>query len=344
MRNANGFGGISHLGGNRRKPYRARVTVGWTPEGKQIFKTIGYFETKTKALAALLEYNDDPNRVDAKKITLKEVYERWSAVKYEGMPQGTLNTYKMGYNYIKHLDNVPFVQIKSDHVRDCIKNCEKGKSTKTRIKSVFSQLFDWAMENDIVNKNYASFVKIKIDPEDEESRRVPFTNDEIKLLWEHKDTPYIYSILILLYSGIRIKELFILKNADINLKDRWFKTGVKTSAGKNRYIPIHDDILPLFEKLYDPNYKYFFRFENKDKEVDYNVYRREIWDAILEKLNMKHLPHDTRHTFVSEMYRKGAKEVYLQRIIGHSNGNVTQHYTHDDLGDLLTEINKIDYK
>lgn len=344
MRNANGFGGISNLGGNRRKPYRARVTAGWTEDGKQIYKTIGYFASQQEAYAALLEYHDDPNTIDNKKITFQEIYDRWSNVKYESAGKGAIAAYKMAYNYAKHLNDTPFVKIKADHIRECIKRCTKGKSTKTRIKVLFNQLFEWAMENDIVNKNYATFVKIESNPEDEETSRVPFTNEEIQRLWEHKDTDYIESILIMLYSGIRIKELFILKNKNINLEERWFKTGVKTSAGKDRYIPIHDAVLPLFEKLYDQNYKYFFRFEDKDKEVDYNVYRREIWNPILEKLNMKHLPHDTRHTFTSEMYRKGAKELYLQRIIGHSDGNVTQRYTHDDIADLLKEVNKIDYK
>lgn len=40
MRRANGSGNVVKMKGNRRKPWRARVTVGWTEDGKQILKNI----------------------------------------------------------------------------------------------------------------------------------------------------------------------------------------------------------------------------------------------------------------------------------------------------------------
>lgn len=40
----NKTGSITKMSGKRRKPYRARITLGWEAEtGKQIFGTIGYF-------------------------------------------------------------------------------------------------------------------------------------------------------------------------------------------------------------------------------------------------------------------------------------------------------------
>ena len=42
MRLANGFGSVVYLGKKRRKPYGARVTVGWTDEGKQKYKYINF--------------------------------------------------------------------------------------------------------------------------------------------------------------------------------------------------------------------------------------------------------------------------------------------------------------
>ncbi len=53
MRLPNGFGSVSKLPGNRRKPYRARVTVGWETDKaagtiKQRFKTIGYTKQRKK--------------------------------------------------------------------------------------------------------------------------------------------------------------------------------------------------------------------------------------------------------------------------------------------------------
>lgn len=47
MKNPNGYGGISKLPGNRRKPYRVRLTAGWQyqTDGKplQKYHTLGYY-------------------------------------------------------------------------------------------------------------------------------------------------------------------------------------------------------------------------------------------------------------------------------------------------------------
>ena len=48
----NGFGSVHKLTGNRRKPYRVRITVGWKDANDinktQKYKTIGYFATKER--------------------------------------------------------------------------------------------------------------------------------------------------------------------------------------------------------------------------------------------------------------------------------------------------------
>ena len=65
MRLPNGFGSVYKLSGNRRKPWVARKTTGWTfDEEKQksypIYAFVGYYESRKEALTALAEYNKDP--------------------------------------------------------------------------------------------------------------------------------------------------------------------------------------------------------------------------------------------------------------------------------------------
>ena len=84
MRRANGSGNIYKMkGGKWRNPWRVRVTVGWelnqeTGRCKQNLKTIGYYPTRAEAEAALVAYQECPYDLDAKDITFKELYERWS--------------------------------------------------------------------------------------------------------------------------------------------------------------------------------------------------------------------------------------------------------------------------
>ena len=49
MRRGNGDGSIFKLSGKRRRPYAVRITVGWSDDGKQKYKYIGYYANKTEA-------------------------------------------------------------------------------------------------------------------------------------------------------------------------------------------------------------------------------------------------------------------------------------------------------
>lgn len=83
MKLPNGYGSVYKLSGKRRCPYRAIITERWqrnAETGKfiQKRKTIGYYETKALALEALADYRKSPFDLETSKITLQEVYERWS--------------------------------------------------------------------------------------------------------------------------------------------------------------------------------------------------------------------------------------------------------------------------
>ena len=53
-RRGGGDGSIFKLSGNRKNPYAVRITVGWSDNGTQKYKYIGYYPTKTKAKMRLL--------------------------------------------------------------------------------------------------------------------------------------------------------------------------------------------------------------------------------------------------------------------------------------------------
>lgn len=56
MRRGNCDGSIFKLKGRRRRPYAVRVTVGWTDDGKQKYKYIGYYEKKNGSRAPSCAY------------------------------------------------------------------------------------------------------------------------------------------------------------------------------------------------------------------------------------------------------------------------------------------------
>lgn len=338
MRLPNGYGSIIKLSGKRRKPFAARVTIGYKENGSQIYKYIGYFEKRQEALKYLTAYNEKPYLLDNKDLTFNDVYNAWSKRKYENITPRTAKNYISIYNHFKPLHNMAFSSIKTYHLQEII---DKNKSNATikHFKSFINMLYDYALKNEIVEKNYASFIEM---PKVEIKKpKVPFTQKEIKTLWKHKNETFINYILIQLYTGARITELLEVTLENINLKDRSiYIAKSKTPAGV-RFIPIHNDILDFVKFSLENNKKYLF--EKDKKPISYNYYIRHIFKPVMEFFKMDHTPHETRHTFISQCDRLELNDTAVSRIIGHSNNNITKHYTHKNIDDLIKIIDKFKY-
>ena len=52
-------------------------------------------------------------------------------------------------------------------------------------------------------------------------------------------------------------------------------------------------------------------------------------------------PHWCRHTFATRLHQAGADELAIKRMMGHSDKDVTGHYTHVDLDYLRRELCKV---
>jgi integrase len=340
MRFPNGYGSVYKLSGKRRRPFIVRKTTGWDDNGKQTYQTIGYYESRPKAMAALAEFNKNPYTIEASTITFAEIYGKWSERRFDKLAESNIRAYKMAYNLSIPLYDLKFVDIRTEHLQDIIDDCGKGYDTLRKIRVLFNQLYDYAMEHDIVTKKYADYVEM---PEKEDTgSREPFTKNEIQSLWHNIDRlDFIDTILIMIYTGLRISELLLIKNANINLNERCMKGGIKTAAGKNRIIPINKKLLPLIKKRFDQGNE-FLIVNFKNEQMKYDNYYREKWIPTIEQLEMKHTPHDCRHTCATLLDNAGANKLSIKRILGHASQDITDKiYTHKDIEELIKAIDLI---
>ena len=346
MRLPNGYGSIINLGKKRRKPFAVRITAGYEEQGlvngvmryKQKYKYIGYFEKRQEALKFLSAYNEKPHLLENKDLTFNDIYNAWSKRKYENITERTAKNYISIYNHFAPLHNMAFSAIKTYHLQEIIDK-NKTNSTIKHFKSFINMLYEYALKNEIVEKNYASFLEMpKIEIK---KPKVPFSAKEIKTLWKHKNDAFINFILIQLYTGARITELLEVTLDNVNLKDRYIYIAKSKTPAGIRHIPIHQDILEFVKNSLDNNNKYLF--EKDKKRISYNYYIRHIFKPVMEYFKMDHTPHETRHTFISQCDRLELNSVATQRIIGHSNNNITKHYTHKDLNDLIEVIDRFKY-
>lgn len=345
MRNPNGYGSVVKLSGKRRRPYAARVTASWKDNGKQKYEYLGYFKTRADAMLALADYNNDPYDLTRSKITFEEIYDKWSAQKYEEISQSNINGYKAAYNLCESLYDMKFIDIKLSHLQKVVDISGKNYPTLRKLKVLFKQLFDYAVMHEIISKDrhIVEYVSIKNAGNPNAYNRKPFSKSEIKKVWKWKDSSeYIQVVLMLIYSGCRIGELLDLKKENVNLEEKWFDVIASKTKSGIRKVPIANKVLPFFEYWMKKNNCKYLISTTEGNHFLYRNYYDSYWVPLIKQIGMEHKPHDTRHTCVSLLTMAGVDERIIKKIVGHKGQGVTQQvYTHIEIQELIDAINKI---
>lgn len=342
MKLPNNFGTIYMLNGNRRKPYIARKTIGYDKQGKQIFKTIGYYATRDEALQELALFNNCPYDIDLKNITFKELYNKWlpkqkKKVENEHLAENSLKPYENVFkNHCKELHNMIFANIKTKHIQSLVDNSSGGYTIKKYIKTLFNQLYDFASEIDIPVKNYAKY--IELGKQEQSSLHKNIKESDLNILWKNIDIQDVDLVLILAYSGMRPNEMLNMLSENVFLDDDYMVGGSKTESGKNRIIPINSKIKPLIAKRLNENNKYLIT-NNYGSKLTYDRFK-ERFDTLMTKVNMDYLPYCCRHTTATRLKQANADMLFTKKILGHKVADLLYSvYTHIDNSQLINTIN-----
>lgn len=338
FRRLNGSGTIVKLSGRRRQPFEVRVNTRMDERNYPKYDVLGRFEDKDTATAALIEYNRSPYDININTMTFTEVYNQFFERKYikgkRKYSQSSINCTIMAYNKCAALHDRPFKELRTDDLQTILDNWELSHACMEHVRNLLNQMYDYAMQYDIVQKDVSKY--IQITKPDDDIHGVPFTPEEIEKLWTayNNGIPNIDMILILIYSGWRIGELLKLNIEDIDIDNRTYKGGIKTAAGKNRIVPIHSKIFDMV--LRRRKCGWF----NMQMSAYSAAYKKAVSDA---GITTYHTPHDCRHTFVTLLSNAGADEICIKRLVGHSYGNnVTEKvYTHKDIEQLRKAIELI---
>ena len=313
----------------------AECTIGWDDEdGKLVRRTRRKrgFATKNEALAYIPNMRQDLPQQDMN-VKFKDLYKKWLDGHTEKVTTSTINCYKSAYKYFSTLYYVEIAKIRTEHMQKCIDECPHGKRTKENMKALGTSLWKYAMQLDIVDRNYAEYIYIK---KEDQAEKIAFSKAQLDTMWANVDrVPNIKYVLVLCYTGMRISEMLGAMSDNYYPDEDYFITGVKTDAGKNRVITISPKIKPFFAEF------------GKEKHLFTNLsakkFRNDIYYPALQELGLdildnegEHIytPHCCRHTFATLMKNVDAPATDKQKLIGHSKFEMTAHYTHTDLGSL----------
>lgn len=348
MRAKNGYGSVVKLSGKRRRPYEVRVNTRMDERYYPVYDVLGRYETREAATIALADFNREPYRLSDRNITFSALYELFYHDKYEESgriySQSTKDCTQTAYNYCAPLHDLTYRDLRVPDFKAVLaQNNKKGKplshAMQEHIKNLFSQMDRFALQNDIIKKGYSTFANITVAEDDKPG--VPFTPEEIQVLWNNTAFPWVDSILIYIYSGWRISELLLMPPENIDLIEGTFRGGLKTESSKNRIVPIHSKIHRFVEHRLAMNNGILFAVNGRPISASTYI---KLFKSTLASVGIHtyHTPHDCRHTFISLLDSAGANQVCIDRLVGHASKSITTRtYTHKTIAELREAIEMI---
>lgn len=326
-------------------------------------------ELKEKELQVRLQLKKG---IDIQKLdnTFGQCAEHWLKAKASEVSNGRLEAYKYNIRHLEPLRHIPISKIRPydlqyiiDTLSDRNPNTDKPMAKKSlrAIKSVIKQIFDFAIDNRLIDYNPAANIHIPKNAPEETGRAL--TKQEQQWLI---DTPHRCqtAALIMMYAGLRRGEIIPLMWSDIDFSNKTIDINKTVTTVNNRFILQRDKgksahairTVPIPAQLVN-------HLKNLKKESLYVTCNangkahtptswRRMWDSYLMELNQKYgtlpkinkfapykapltipriKPHWLRHTYATNLYLSGIDALAAKELLGHADITTTLNiYTHLD--------------
>lgn len=337
MKNANGMGTIYKLKGNRRKPYVAKIYAGLNDKFQPIQKPLGYYATKAEAMIALAEYHKQPYALD--KVTVDDVFEK--AIARLNITETTIRCYRLAYKkWIKpEIGGMLLTDLKLSVAQNVM---DKTENSISLVQSCMKAIERYGLEYEFITKPFTAYLIVR--HKEKKYAKTILSADEIHTI-NNTDDIFCNILKVYLYTGLRKNELVNCKLENIHLDSEfpYLIAGSKTTAGKNRTVPIHPEILSVIHNLAAATDNEYL-LSNAMRQ--FFTQSGSVSQKLHKLLGSKHCLHEFRHTFRTELDRVGANLASVDKIMGHSNKNnnvgITV-YTHKSLSELYQTICLVTY-
>lgn len=282
--------------------------------------------------------------------TLKEVYDKFIEYKKSlnsAPANSTLARYKFAVNKIKDVWDVPLDVLSVEDLQTVLAGYKDASPhIVSNIQTILTHIYNYAVKFQFIKKEdniveYLDFESKEVVKK--ESKHKPVPVNIINKLWDNMNTYGVDIFLILMYTGCRPEELLDMETKNVFIEDRYMVGGVKTDAGKNRIIPLHEKIVPLIRRIYDSEEEYLIRTLH-GKKFNYSNYYCTFNKMVKELGIEEYTMYDARHTVTTELDNQNVSDHLIKLILGHAIKDVTKkHYTHKTIEQLVEAINKIQY-
>lgn len=357
---SNGEGSVRRRGNGT---WSGELMDGYTNDGK---KKIVYFSGKTKGevLQKMKEYQRLVENEDVH-IDKDLLFCNWADSWYEDYKSEVQPSTYASYQYTlkilkEYFSGIKLVDIRLLHInrfQDFLQKKPYSVSQISKCRAMLIQIFDAAINNDVLSRNPArSAKKLKLQTDAYKMRnKDSFTDEEVEILMAQLRHDLLgHSIRFLLGTGIRVQELLALNEDDISPDGSSVQishaikmvNGIPTLGPPKSKCGVR--VVPIPEDFRDS--AFFLRKEgrhtliwtgNEGNYYSVGTFRRRFYHALREIGGVRPLsPHCCRHTYVTRLNARGVPLDRIARLVGHSDIGTTMGYDHIRL-DTLTEAVKV---
>ena len=211
---------------------------------------------------------------------------------------------------------------------------EVKASAANREMDCIKRIFSLAKQNRKIQYNPCDDLedlRIENPPErylskEEEQQLLKFANPVMKVM-----------IIVAIYTGMRTNEILSLKWRDVFFKEGYL-IALNTKNNKPRKLPI---VSKVKDALLSLNRLSEYVFTSPKTLTRY----KDIKSTFAETVKRAGIPHITfhklRHTTASRLNELGVDIIVIQRILDHSDLNITRRYTHTFDDSIINAFNKL---
>ena len=346
--------------------YEYKGVVGKKMDGKAIRKSFYSIVSLADAKSKFEEYLIEQKAAELTGRIFcndKSGFSQWAEfwLKVYKQPNVDANTYRLTYenSVYKHLN--PYFKdadLKSIQPADIqaffTSKQNLSPSTLSKLKMCLMGIFESAIENDKCYKNPVRSKNISCSSTYKKAEKRVYTAEQIPVVSLLCNTPEITAIL---YTGMRRGEVCGLMWSDIDMQKRIFTInrsiaiqaggGVKINPPKwksCRTNPIEKEFFNLLQEL-SKNKKSLYVFPNDNGTIQNpNTLSQKIERKMKYLQGIPHLTaHELRHTYGTNLRRRGVDIYSIQKIMGHKDIKMTTElYVHNEVEELQKAINEAD--
>lgn len=335
--------------------YNKQISLGYDVNGKRIRKWIhasSIAELNRKIEQLKIEHQLTPNASD---ITFGEYSERWMAAYKSNRSAQTRNMYANALKKCANLDRYPLKSITKTNCQELVNLTWKTPRIAKIVADTLRQIFRTAVADGIILRNPAENLVI---PQGQHKVIRLLTTAELDALDRAELDPQDRMFVMILRNfGLRPAEALALQPNDFDLKKKVLHitkaleladggNNVKsTKTGKNREIPIPDEIIPHLTR-YFRSISGFLLFTKQDNSQHTKSSYTKLSARILKRWNeslggnknMNLLAGVTmysfRHRKATDLYylcQKGSISTKMAAsLLGHSEEIFVRTYSHID--------------